>query len=80
MKAIILLIFIASAFVASVALYAGIDHNPMDVFCINSSACSFDYGYAVFIWLSWFIPFFVVPLIIILIYRAFKKFLTSSSN
>jgi len=80
MKIIIFLILIVSTSVASVALYAGIDHNPMDIFCINSVTCSFDYGYAAYIWFSWFIPVFIIPLIIIFTYRFLKTFLTRNSN
>jgi hypothetical protein len=39
----------------------GVQHNTMQVFCVNpvSNDCQFDYFYAFFVFVSWFIPFFV---------------------
>lgn len=67
MKKIITISFLISISVASFALYAGMTHNPMDVFCINRVTC--DFNYAAFIWFSWFIPVFLSPLIIVVILR-----------
>lgn len=54
---LILSLFIA-ALVASIALYAGIQHNPMGALCAGDDLdeCRFGYAYAAVIWLSWFIP------------------------
>jgi hypothetical protein len=78
MKNIIIIIFLISVSVASFALYAGITHNPMDVFCIIRVTCDFNYIYAAFIWFSWFIPVFFSPLIIVVVLRYY--FLISSST
>lgn len=80
MKKIIFGVFIISVFIASFALYAGITHNPMDVFCINRNTCNFNFSYAAFIWFSWFIPVFIIPLIIVAIFRYLVLFLTRSSS
>ncbi len=80
MKKLIIGILIISILIASFALYAGITHNPMDVFCIHRDICNFDYSYAVFIWFSWFIPAFFVPFIVIVIFKYLNLFLTKRSN
>lgn len=58
MKWPLILSVIIAAFVASFALYAGIQHNPMGAFCAGDDLdeCRFDYAYAAVIWLSWFVP------------------------
>lgn len=79
MKYIYLTAFIIATLIACFALYAGIDHNPMGVFCKNENLdlCEFDYSYALFIWFSWFIPFFLGQVAIIFIIQKIKKFLTN---
>jgi len=75
MKKILFGIFLISISIASFALYAGITHNPMDVFCIHRSTCDFDYGYAAYIWFSWFIPSFFLPLMLIIAFKYLFLFL-----
>lgn len=52
---------IVSITIANMVLSVAIEHNTMEVFCkeIDTNECSFDYFYAIFIWLTWFIPTFV---------------------
>ncbi len=82
MKYILVISTLISIGIASFALYAGIQHNPMGAFCKddNLDVCDFDYFYAVVIWLSWFIPFFVGQSIIILPARFFHKALTNKDR
>ncbi len=77
MKYVYLIAFLIATLIACFALYAGIDHNSMGAFCKdeNLDLCKFDYSYAVSIWLSWFIPFFLGQLAIIFIIKMIKKFL-----
>lgn len=52
--------------IASAILFAAIEHNTMEVFCVDSGrqACLFDFKYAAFIWLGWFLPALVVQLVV----------------
>ncbi|WP_353496322.1 hypothetical protein [Vibrio sp. CB1-14] len=61
MKKLLIFSVIVSIIIASMVLSIAIEHNTMEVFCkeIDTSECSFDYFYAIFIWLTWFIPTFV---------------------
>jgi len=82
MKVIIFLLFIIAVLMACFALYAGVTHNSMGEFCVSDNIqdinlCEFDYAYAAFIWFSWFIPVFFIPLIIVFIFRFLKSFLTN---
>ncbi len=80
MKKIVFGLFIISVFVASFALYAGLTHNPMDVFCIKRDSCEFNFQYAAFIWFSWFIPVFIFPLIVIFVFKYLIFFITKNSS
>lgn len=64
MKRLLVLAFIVSSIIATVILFNAINHNTMEVFCkdIDTNECSFDYSYAAFIWLIWFIPAFVIQM------------------
>lgn len=58
MKWALIVAGVIATIIASCALYAGIQHNPMGEFCSgdNLDVCKFDYTYAVILWLSWFVP------------------------
>ena len=75
MKTIIFSILIIAGVVASIALYAGITHNPMDVFCIERDSCNFDYAYASYVWFSWFLTISIPLVIVAIIAKYIKKFL-----
>ncbi len=71
MKKIVFIVSILAILVASVILSIAIEHNTMQVFCrdLDTNLCSFDYSYATFIWLSWFIPTFVILFVVFIIFR-----------
>lgn len=74
--------FIVSICIASFALYAGVTHNSMSEFCSNpdGEVCEFDFGYAAFIWLGWFIPTFALQLLVVIIVTYTYSFLTRRSS
>jgi hypothetical protein len=82
MRYFIFVVFLIACSIASFALYAGIQHNPMGEFCKNEdlSTCDFDYIYALIIWLSWFIPFFVLPAAVMIAIKYAIKVLTRRST
>jgi hypothetical protein len=66
MKKILLFSTFIAFVIASAILLIAIDHNTMEVFCIDSGhqECQFDFRYAAFIWLGWFLPALVVQLVV----------------
>jgi len=66
MKRNILLYILGAAIIATGILWAGLEHDAMQEFCISHSAneCQFDYLYAFGIWSSWFL-LFVLPVIVV---------------
>ena len=71
MKRIVSIASVLAILVASIILSVAIEHNTMQVFCkdLDANLCSFDYSYATFIWLSWFIPTFVILFVVFIIIR-----------
>jgi len=82
MRYILLLSALISIGIASFALYAGIQHNPMGAFCKddNLDVCDFDYIYSMIIWLSWFIPFFIGQGVIIFLISLIHKAITNKGR
>jgi hypothetical protein len=52
----------------------GVQHNTMQVFCVDpvSSECDFDYLYALFIFACWFVPFFILCVLVFLFLSCVK--------
>lgn len=73
------IVIAVSVGIASLVLYAGVQHNPMGAFCLNENldVCEFDYKYATIIWFSWFLPLFLIQEAIVLVAVFVKKMLTN---
>jgi len=82
MKVALVVITFISCVVAFFSLYVGVTHNSMGEFCRNLDLdeCKFDYYYAAFIWLTWFIPFFVVQLVTFCFVRFVISVITKQSR
>lgn len=77
MKWPLILSLTIAVLVASFALYAGIQHNPMGAFCAGDDLddCRFDYAYAAVLWFSWFIPVALASGLMVFFVRFFARLL-----
>jgi hypothetical protein len=67
--------FVLAAAIGLYMVYAGVQHNTMQVFCVNSVSndCEFDYLYAFFVFAQWFIPLFIIFFLVFLVVSWVRK-------
>jgi hypothetical protein len=67
--------FVLAAAIGLYMVYVGVQHNTMQVFCVNpvSNDCEFDYLYALFVFAQWFIPFFIIFVLVFLVVSWVRK-------
>ncbi len=73
MKKFVMLTFFTSTCIASFVLLLGISHNSMGEYCrqFTVDGCDFDFVYAIFTWLNWFILVFLLQHIIFICLHVF---------
>jgi hypothetical protein len=70
-----LVAFFLAAAIGLYMVYVGVQHNTMQVFCVNPvlNDCEFDYLYAFFVFGQLFIPFFIIFLLVFLVVSWIRK-------